>query len=48
MQAGDVRVTYADTSLLESLTGYKPKIKLKEGLKMFSDWYLNHGVINKL
>jgi UDP-glucuronate 4-epimerase len=48
MQAGDVRVTYADTSLLESLTGYKPKIKLKEGLEMFSEWYLENDVINKL
>lgn len=44
MQPGDVRVTYADTSLLSSLTDYKPEINLEEGLKRFSEWYLKHPI----
>ena len=48
MQKGDVTVTYADTSILSTLTGYKPKIHLKEGLENFTHWYLNHPVIDSL
>ena len=44
MQPGDVRVTYADTTLLSSLTDYKPEINLEEGLKRFSEWYLKHPI----
>jgi UDP-glucuronate 4-epimerase len=39
MQPGDVTATYADISKLNALTGYKPKVKLKEGLGRFADWY---------
>lgn len=39
MQAGDVPVTYADTSSLESDFGFKPHTSLREGLKSFSKWY---------
>ena len=39
MQAGDVPVTYADTSELEKDFGFKPKTSLKEGLRKFSEWY---------
>lgn len=42
MQDGDVRVTYADTSKLEDLIGYKPSTKLKEGLEEFVKWYRNY------
>lgn len=48
MQQGDVTITYADTSILSSLTGYKPKIHLKEGLENFTHWYLNHPIIDSL
>ena len=41
MQPGDVENTYADTTLLEEYTNYKPIICLKKGLKYFSDWYKN-------
>ncbi|MEC9197670.1 SDR family NAD(P)-dependent oxidoreductase [Donghicola tyrosinivorans] len=39
MQAGDVPATWADTSLLSSLTGYAPSTPVKEGVKRFVDWY---------
>ena len=39
MQAGDVPATWADTSLLEELTGYKPKTDLETGVQNFVAWY---------
>ena len=39
MQAGDVPVTYADTSALEADFGFKPSTNLREGLRMFAEWY---------
>lgn len=39
MQAGDVPVTYADTSALESDTGFKPDTPLRTGLRRFAEWY---------
>jgi UDP-glucuronate 4-epimerase len=39
MQAGDVPVTYADTSVLESDTGFKPDTPLRTGLRRFAEWY---------
>ena len=39
MQAGDVPVTYADTSALERDFGFKPKTSLREGLRKFAVWY---------
>lgn len=39
MQAGDVPVTYADTSALERDFGFKPNTGLKEGLRHFAEWY---------
>ena len=39
MQAGDVPATWADTSLLKELTGYKPNTDLFTGVKNFVDWY---------
>lgn len=39
MQPGDVPVTYADTSALESDFGYKPSTSLREGLRKFAEWY---------
>ena len=39
MQPGDVTATYADISKLHALTGYRPKVKLAEGLRWFVDWY---------
>ncbi len=42
MQKGDVKETYANNDLLYSLTGFKPKIDIKEGIKEFCDWYRNY------
>lgn len=39
MQAGDVYMTYADTSKLERVVGYKPRVSLHEGIAKFIDWY---------
>lgn len=39
MQAGDVPVTYADTSALERDMGFKPNTPLREGLRKFAEWY---------
>lgn len=39
MQKGDVPITYADTSRLEKDFGYKPSTSLKDGLKLFAEWY---------
>ena len=39
MQAGDVPITYADTSDLEKDFGFKPHTTLREGLRKFAEWY---------
>lgn len=39
MQAGDVPVTFADTSALEHDFGFKPSTSLREGLRKFAEWY---------
>ena len=39
MQAGDVPITYADTSALERDFGFKPNTGLREGLRRFAEWY---------
>lgn len=39
MQAGDVPITYADTSELEKDFGFKPHTTIREGLRKFAEWY---------
>lgn len=39
MQAGDVPVTYADTTPLEKDYGFKPDTPLRVGLRKFAEWY---------
>lgn len=39
MQAGDVEITYADTTPLERDFGFKPHTPLREGLRRFAKWY---------
>ena len=39
MQAGDVPITYADTSALENDFGFKPNTTLRDGLRKFAEWY---------
>jgi len=42
MQPGDVPVTYADIDFIKNQFGFNPKIKIKEGIKNFVDWYLDY------
>ena len=39
MQAGDVPITYADTTALESDFDFKPSTSLRDGLRKFAEWY---------
>ncbi len=39
MQPGDVPITYADTSALETDFNFKPSTSLREGLRKFAKWY---------
>ena len=39
MQAGDVPITYADTSALERDFGFKPSTPLRDGIRNFARWY---------
>ena len=39
MQAGDVKVTSADTSGLNQWVNFKPNTSIEEGVKRFVDWY---------
>lgn len=42
LQPGDMISSYADTSLLETDFGLKPKVPLITGIKHFVDWYLDY------
>ncbi|MFD1694377.1 SDR family NAD(P)-dependent oxidoreductase [Roseibium aestuarii] len=42
MQAGDVPATWADSSLLQSLTGYCPSTPVAEGVSRFVAWYRDY------
>ncbi len=42
MQAGDVKCTWADTEKLMQLTGYNPKIEIREGLAKFVKWFMKY------
>lgn len=39
MQDGDVKITYADTSLIQSEKGYKPNSDLELGVNLFINWF---------
>ena len=39
MQAGDVPITYADTTPLEKEFDFKPSTSLRDGLREFAKWY---------
>ena len=42
MQPGDVPATWADTSLLELLTGYRQKTNIEVGVACFVEWYRDY------
>lgn len=39
MQAGDVPITYADSTALEADYGFTPTIDIRTGLRAFAEWY---------
>ncbi len=42
MQPGDVPKTFANSDLLEALTGYRPSGNIQDGVKAFVDWYRDY------
>ncbi len=42
MQKGDVPATWADATLLQQLTGYRPQTDIREGVRRFVAWYRDH------
>lgn len=45
MQAGDVPITYADTTPLEKDFGFKPSTPLRTGLRNFARWYKGFYIV---
>ncbi|WP_170588845.1 NAD-dependent epimerase/dehydratase family protein [Ruegeria arenilitoris] len=44
MQMGDVPATWANTDLLQCLTGYRPQTDFKDGIAQFVEWFREyHG-----
>ena len=42
MQMGDVPATWADASLLQNLTGYRPQTHFRDGIAKFVEWYRDY------
>ncbi len=42
MQPGDVPATWADATILETLTGYTPQTNVQEGVAQFVAWYRDY------
>lgn len=42
MQKGDVPATWADASLLKTLTGYRPQTDFRDGIARFVAWYRDY------
>jgi UDP-glucuronate 4-epimerase len=42
MQKGDVLETWADCTLLQKLTGYRPETTVREGVQAFVAWYRDY------
>ena len=42
MQPGEVLKTWADTALLQALTGYQPSTGIETGVAAFVAWYREH------
>jgi UDP-glucuronate 4-epimerase len=42
MQPGDVPATWADATLLQALTGYRPRTAVAEGVARFVAWYRDY------
>jgi UDP-glucuronate 4-epimerase len=46
MQPGDVTKTYANIDEITMDYGFIPKTSIKEGLKNFTNWYINYNKLN--
>lgn len=42
MQKGDVPATWADTQLLQDLTGYRPQTDFRDGIARFVEWFRDY------
>jgi len=42
MQPGDVPATWADASLLQRLTGFRPQTDFRDGIDQFVTWYRDY------
>lgn len=42
MQPGDVEATWADTTLLQNLTGARPHTPIEQGLAQYVDWFRSY------
>jgi UDP-glucuronate 4-epimerase len=42
MQPGDVPSSWADATLVNELTGYRPQTKVDEGIAAFIDWFRDY------
>ena len=42
MQPGDVPATWADATLLQALTGYRPETDVREGVREFVTWFRDY------
>ncbi len=42
LQDGDVLETWADIDITQNELQYKPKVEIKEGIKIFADWFKNY------
>ena len=43
LQPGDVPDTVADVTELSNIVGYKPRVKVEDGVRRFVDWYLGYN-----
>jgi UDP-glucuronate 4-epimerase len=46
MQKGDVLRTYADIKRTTKLLGWRPKVRIEDGVQRFVDWYLDYNKVN--
>ena len=46
LQPGDVPDTYADVDALVKDFGYKPSMRMQEGVKNFVEWYKTYHKVN--
>ncbi len=42
MQQGDVPRTFADSALLQQLTGFRPATPVEAGVRKFVEWYRSY------